>query len=62
MLESLTNDEWKHVICELNPSDIGTQGTIIQKLSESEWLSGPLWLTDHPDNWPLSLSANKRGS
>ena len=39
----------------MNPSDIGTRGITIQKLTESDWLSGPIWLKDHPDDWPLSL-------
>ena len=55
ILESSTMDERKHVKGELNPSDIGTRGTTIEKLKESEWLSGPIWLKDHPDVWPLSL-------
>ena len=52
ILESSTIDEWKG---ELNSSDIGTRGTTIEKLNESDWLSGPIWLKDHPDDWPLSL-------
>ena len=55
LLENSTNDEWKHVKGELNPSDIGTRGITIQKLTESGWLSGPIWLKDHPDDWPVSL-------
>ena len=39
----------------MNPSDIGTRDITIEKLSESEWLTGPSWLRDHPDDWPLSL-------
>ena len=45
----------KHIRGELNPSDIGTHGITIEKLSESEWLTGRSWLRDHPDDWPLSL-------
>ena len=44
ILEASSTDEWKHIRGELNPSDIGTRGTTIAKLSESEWLSGPSWL------------------
>ena len=40
---------------ELNPSDIGTRGITVEKLSESECLTGPFWLKDQPDKWPLSL-------
>ena len=35
--------------------NIGTRGITIEKLSESEWLTGPSWLEDHPDERPLSL-------
>ena len=35
--------------------NIGTCGITIEKLSESEWLTGTSWLEDHPDDWPLSL-------
>ena len=55
ILENSTIDEWKHVKGGLNPSDIGARGITIQKLTESDWLSGPIWLKDHPDYWPLSL-------
>ena len=40
---------------ELNPNDIGTRGNTLEKLTESEWLPGTIWLKDHPDEWPLSL-------
>ena len=39
----------------MNPSDLGTRGITIEKLNESEWLSGPFWLKDHPDDCLLSL-------
>ena len=55
ILENSTIDEWKHVKGEMNPSDIGTRGITIEKLTESDWLSGPIWLKDHPDDWPSSL-------
>ena len=55
ILENSTIDEWKHVIGELNPSDIGTRGNTNQKLTEGDWLSGPIWPKDHSDDWPLSL-------
>ena len=39
----------------LNPSDIGTRGIIIEKLSKSEWLTGRSRFNDHPNDWILSL-------
>ena len=56
ILEASTIDEWKHIRGELNPSDIGTRGITIEKLCESDWLSGPTWLKDKSENWPISLA------
>ena len=55
-MEASTNDEWKHIKGELNPSGIGTRGITIEKLSESNWLSGPTWLKDQTEKWPISLA------
>ena len=38
----------------MNPSDIGTRGITFEKLSESDWLSGPNWLKNQSENWPIS--------
>ena len=46
ILEASITDEWKHIKGEFNPSDIGTRGITIEKLSESDLLSGPTWLKD----------------
>ena len=43
-LENSTIDEWKHIRGELNPSDVGTRGITLEKLSESDWLTRPSWL------------------
>ena len=40
----------------MNPSDIGTRGITIEKLAENDWLSGPTWLKDQSENWPISLA------
>ena len=56
ILETFTIDEWKHIRGELNPSDIGTRGRTIEKLCESDWLSGPTWLKDKSEKWPISLA------
>ena len=55
ILENSINDDWKDIRGELNPFDIRTRGITIDKLSESDWLTGPSWLKDHPDDWPLTL-------
>ena len=36
----------------MNPADIGTRGVTLEQLRESEWLHGPAWLQDEPENWP----------
>ena len=56
ILEASTTDEWKHIKGELNPSDIGTRGITIEKLSESDLLSGPTWLKDQYENGPVSFA------
>ena len=56
ILETSTIDEWKHIKGELNPSDIGTRGITIEKLSDSDWFSGATWLKDHSEKWPISLA------
>ena len=38
-LDASTVDKWKHIKGELNPSDIGTRGITIEKLSESGYLN-----------------------
>ena len=56
ILEASSIDDWKHIKGELNPSDTGTRGTTIEKLSDSDWLSGLTWLKDQSKNWPISLA------
>ena len=53
-LKASTLDEWKHIKGQLNPSDIGTRGITIEKLSESDWLCGQLCLKDQPELWTIS--------
>ena len=55
ILENTTIDDWRHSKVEMNPFGIGTRRITIEKLTESDWLSGPIWLKDQPDDWPLSL-------
>ena len=45
-------DQWRHVEGKLNPADIGTRGMTVEALKESEWLTGPAWLTETEDTWP----------
>ena len=52
ILESSTINQWRHVGGKLNPADIGTRGMTVEDLKESEWLSGPAWLTKTEDACP----------
>ena len=52
ILDQSTLDEWRHVKGSMNPADIGTRGVTLEQLRESEWLHGPAWLQDKPENWP----------
>ena len=51
-LENSTTDQWRHVEGKMNPADIGTRGMTVEALKESEWLTGPAWLTETEDAWP----------
>ena len=52
ILENSTIDQWRHVEGKMNPADIGTRGMTVEALKESEWLTGPAWLTETEDAWP----------
>ena len=52
ILENSTIDQWRHVEGNLNPADIGTRGMKVEALKESEWLTGPAWLTETEAAWP----------
>jgi len=47
--------EFRHIVSNENPSDIGTRGSNINDLQiNSLWFNGPQFLADNEDNWPLS--------
>ena len=52
ILENSTIDQLRHVEGKKNPADIGTRGMTVEALKESEWLTGPAWLTETGDAWP----------
>ena len=52
ILENSTIDQWRHVEGKKNPADNGTRGMTVEALKESEWLTGPAWLTETEDAWP----------
>ena len=55
ILENSTIDQWRHVKVKLIPADIGTRGMTVEALKESEWITGPAWLTETEDAWPKVL-------
>ena len=52
ILENSTIDHWRHVEGKMNPADIGTRRMTVEALNESEWLTGPVWLTETEDVCP----------
>ena len=52
IFENSTIDQWRNVEGKLNTADIGNQGMTVEALKESEWLTGPAWLTETEDAWP----------
>jgi len=47
-------NHWRHVSSPDNPADIGSRGTSAGVLIESPlWWSGPTWLSQPPDCWPV---------
>ena len=45
---------WRHVPSADNPADLDSRGCTASTLTESKlWLTGPPWLKQGPDNWPL---------
>ena len=52
ILDQSTVDEWRHVKGSMNPADIETRSVTPEQLRKSEWLNGPAWLEDEPQNWP----------
>lgn len=46
---------WRHVSTHDNPADLCSRGLPCSQLATCEnWWSGPQWLTDAPDDWPVS--------
>ena len=52
ILENSAMDQRRHVEGTMNPAEIGTRGMTVEALKESEWLTGPAWLTKIEDAWP----------
>ncbi|XP_073942509.1 uncharacterized protein [Choristoneura fumiferana] len=48
---------WHHVSSEHNAADVCSRGALPAQLVDkcTEWLHGPAWLTDSPNNWPTNI-------
>lgn len=54
IVEKTPQNTWRHVCSDHNPSDCGSRGlTPSQLLGHPLWWSGPHWLENTCDNWPL---------
>ena len=52
-------EQWRHVSTSLNPADEGSRGMEIHSLNPScRWLSGPKFLLQHEDQWPVQQIGN----
>ena len=45
--------DWRYIPSAANPADYGTRGyRVYQRTSESRWISGPSFLSEHRSDWP----------
>ena len=52
-------EQWRHVPTSLNPADEGSRGMEIHSLNPScRWLSGPKFLLQPEDQWPIQQIGN----
>ena len=52
VLDNSTIEQWRPFEGKLNPADVRNRGMTVEALKESEWLTGPAWLTETEDAWP----------
>ncbi|XP_015113975.1 uncharacterized protein LOC107039050 [Diachasma alloeum] len=54
--EFLPDTTWRHISDKENPADCASRGLPPQELAEHQlWWSGPEWINQEPENWPVSL-------
>ncbi len=52
-INQLKNITFRYVPSKENPADIGSRGSTFQQLQESLWWTGPPWLNQEEENWPI---------
>ncbi|XP_063979914.1 uncharacterized protein LOC135163938 [Diachasmimorpha longicaudata] len=53
--EKTKDAEWRHVRTQDNPADHISRGLFPQEfMQDSNWKSGPTWLSEDGNNWPIS--------
>ena len=54
-INQLSNpSDWRHIPGEKNPADLPSRGCTPGQLVDSRWWEGPAWLSERPENWPVS--------
>ena len=56
ILETTNVSQWNHVSGINNPADIGTRAINVDELKRSEWLTGPAWLKQRENEWPVQVN------
>lgn len=53
--------QWRYVPGEMNPADVPSRGCTVEKLIESRYWEGPLWLKRDREGWPKSEYVSDSG-
>jgi len=54
---------WRHVPTSDNPADMASRGVPAAELiTSSQWWSGPPWLSQPPDRWPVTRLSRPKES
>ncbi|KFD60347.1 hypothetical protein M514_10986 [Trichuris suis] len=56
ILDVAPSNRWRFVPGKENPADLLSRGTTLEKLVQSSWFSGPSFLSNSPNTWPVESS------